>query len=228
MQADIQCGYLSNISYDATWPVTVTVLCRVTSGCVAVRIFYANTRYQYCLTGLSATSVNMTYEGQKGTACLGTYVASELMQAGIPDLENFNMNLPSQSPLSIPPLNPLCYLYSLPTHHPAPTSCMMSAPVAPAGWTFKQQQDTSTYYSFNSLVDVGNWPSEQIDKCASTPNCVATSVSLLSYDTKIFLFSSYRTSENLQSIGDASESSMPEMCMGTMVKNGESLGDCGC
>ena len=109
---------------------------------------------------------------------------------------------------------------------PAATLCT-KAVVAPAGWTFKPHQDTGSFLvcRYPEATAPTNWPLEQIDACASMPGCLSVSYSLFE-DTDT---GSMMPSFCYNPTGDTldSNSTMPQACMGTMVKNSELFGGWG-
>ena len=109
---------------------------------------------------------------------------------------------------------------------PPPSPSCTTAAVAPAGWTFHQQQDCSNCTIVCRELEgtaPASWPQEQTDACAAMPYCHA-----VSYDfeynasgVKVFCYKAAG-----YSLEDHASDYMPEACMGIMVKDGERIAGC--
>ena len=106
---------------------------------------------------------------------------------------------------------------------PPATSCTTAA-VAPAGWTFESQQassdpDSNIICRYPAATAPTNWPTEQIDACASMPGCNAVSYTVSEdLDGNRLPSFCYKWSADILEAGN---NTTPQPCMGTMVNTGE-------
>ena len=115
----------------------------------------------------------------------------------------------------------------------AETACPNATTLAPAGWTFVPQHDNNSTYNIichtHPASTPTNWPTEQIDACSAMLGCLAVSYTLeddgYGHPTPVFCYTT--SGDNLISVANDTNSTMPRTCMGTMVKNGERIGDWG-
>ena len=102
---------------------------------------------------------------------------------------------------------------------------MRETRAAPDGWMFVKQYRTWGGMTEEVPPTDANWPAEQVHKCAAMPTCVAVSFGYTNLDIR--LIPNYLRLENMEEVSGgnpleaAASSTMPQQCMGTMMRTGE-------